>query len=152
MENLKKNNNKALFYQEEFEYFSNFSAYQIEYDGLLWPTTEHAYQAAKFSNKKIKNNILKAKTPLEAFSISRDPKNILRKDWFKIRVKIMEDIIREKVKQHPYVYSKLIETGDKEIIEASPIDSFWGWGSDKKGENQLGKIWMKIREEIINNK
>lgn len=58
----------------------------------------------------------------------------------------------KKIKQHTYIYNKLIETGDREMIEASPIDSFWGWGPDKKGENNMGKIWMKLRAEIINKK
>ena len=38
-----------------------------------------------------------------------------------------------------------------EIVEASPVDAFWGWGPNKDGENALGKIWMKLREEIKQN-
>ena len=149
--NLSKIKNEVLFYEEEFECFSNFSAYQVEYAGLLWPTSEHAYQASKFDDIELKNKILNAKSPREAFNMGRDPKNILRKDWYSIRIKIMEDIIHEKIKQHPYIYKKLLETGDREIVETSPIDSFWGWGPDKKGENNLGKIWMKLRTEVIND-
>ncbi len=40
-----------------------------------------------------------------------------------------------------------METGDRELIESSPIDSFWGWGPNKDGQNHLGKIWMKLRDE-----
>jgi len=44
---------------------------------------------------------------------------------------------------------KLMQTGKREIIEDSPKDDFWGWGKKRKGRNELGKIWMKLRDEII---
>ncbi len=149
---MKESKEKILFWNDDGEYgcFSNFAIYTIMYNEELWPSTEHAYQAAKFDEEKIIQEIFKAKTPLGAFNIGRDPKNILKKDWFETRIKVMEEIVREKIKQYPEIGKKLIETGDREIIEASPIDSFWGWGPDKKGENNMGKIWMKLREEIIN--
>lgn len=61
----------------------------------------------------------------------------------------MENILRKKLEQHPHVKEKLLETGDREIIEASPTDGFWGCGPDKIGENHHGKIWMKLRSELI---
>lgn len=39
---------KIFFYPKEFYVFDNFSSFQIEYGGRLWPTAEHAYQASKF--------------------------------------------------------------------------------------------------------
>ena len=63
----------------------------------------------------------------------------------------MEDIVRAKLSQHPYIQKKLLESGEREIIEASPEDAFWGWGPNKDGENQMGKIWMKLREELKSN-
>lgn len=60
----------------------------------------------------------------------------------------MKDIVREKLHQHPYIQKKLRETGDRELIEVSPVDSFWGWGPDRNGRNELGKIWMELREEL----
>lgn len=49
---------------------------------------------------------------------------------------------------------KLPETKDYLIVEDSPKDSYWGWGSDRLGENNLGKLWMELREEYnyINKK
>ena len=51
---------KILFWNDEGDYafLSNFSIYPLMYDGVLWPTTEHAYQSAKFDNQKIKDEIL----------------------------------------------------------------------------------------------
>ena len=62
----------------------------------------------------------------------------------------MEKILRCKIEQNPYVLKKLLETKDYAIVEDSPKDSYWGWGINRDGENQLGKIWMKLREEYKN--
>ena len=60
----------------------------------------------------------------------------------------MKDILKAKVFQHSYVRRKLVQTGDRELIEDSWRDSFWGWGPDKDGQNHLGKLWMEVREEL----
>lgn len=60
----------------------------------------------------------------------------------------MEDICRHKLEQHPYVRQKLLLSGDLEIIEDSTKDAFWGWGLERDDRNELGKIWMKLREEL----
>lgn len=36
------------FYEREFYVFSNFSSFQMEWRGRIWPTSEHAYQAARY--------------------------------------------------------------------------------------------------------
>ena len=59
----------------------------------------------------------------------------------------MEQILRAKAEQHEEVREVLRKTGNRTIIENSPVDSFWGVGSDGKGENMVGKIWMKIRND-----
>lgn len=59
----------------------------------------------------------------------------------------MEDILRAKHRQHEYVQRTLMKSVGMEIVEDSPFDSFWGRGHDGKGENRLGKLWMKIRDE-----
>ena len=60
----------------------------------------------------------------------------------------MEELLRLKVEQNPYVKQKLLQTEEYLIVEDSPKDSFWGWGPNRDGENNLGKLWMKLREEI----
>lgn len=62
----------------------------------------------------------------------------------------MEKILKCKIEQNPYVLKKLLETKDYIIVEDSPKDSYWGWGVNRDGENKLGKIWMKLREEYKN--
>ncbi len=144
---------KILFWEGDGEYgfLSNFSYIPVFYDNKKWLTSEHAYQAAKFDNPVVKEEILNAPTPDEAFKIGNYPENIRRNDWYEIRVQIMEDIVSEKLKQNLYLNELLLKTGNKEIIESSSTDSFWGWGPNKDGENHMGKIWMKLREKIQNN-
>ena len=64
------------------------------------------------------------------------------------RSKKYGDICRNKLRQNSYVMHKLVQTGKTKIVEDSPKDSFWGWGPDKKGRNELGKIWMRLRKEV----
>lgn len=139
---------KVFFYEREFYPFSNFSSFALEWEGTLYMTSEHAYQAQKFSDSEIIERIKNARSAYDVFKIAREHQNKVRHNWLDIRVSVMEKIIRAKVAQHPYVKQKLIESGNREIVEDSWKDDFWGWGSNKDGQNQLGKIWMKIREEI----
>ncbi|OGI91489.1 hypothetical protein A2933_01980 [Candidatus Nomurabacteria bacterium RIFCSPLOWO2_01_FULL_46_18] len=142
---------QVLFWGGGFDCLSNFSAYKIKYKGDEWMTSEHAYQAAKFTNKEIIEKIKNAPSAMDAFLLGRKFMTEYKKDWFDIRVEVMEDIVRAKLSQHPYIQKKLLESGEREIIEASPEDAFWGWGPNKDGENQMGKIWMKLREELKSN-
>jgi ribA/ribD-fused uncharacterized protein len=145
---MENSEEKILFYEREFYTFSNFSSFMLEWKGVLYMTSEHAYHTEKFTDSEIIEKIKNARSAHDAFRISREYENEVRPDWLDIRVAVMEDIIRAKVAQHPYVKEKLIESGDREIIEDSWRDAFWGWGPNKDEQNQLGKIWMKVREEI----
>ena len=61
----------------------------------------------------------------------------------------MENLLRAKLDQNPYVVKKLLLTKNYLICEDSPKDSFWGIGINRDGQNQLGKLWMKLRDELI---
>ena len=139
----------VLMWEDEFYPLSNFSAFAVEWEGHLWPTAEHAYQAASFDDPQIKNMIMSARSAHETRIIGQKNKALRRADWATDKERVMEELFRAKIAQHPYVKEKLLATGDREIIKNVPDDSFWGWGADKKGENRMGKLWMKLREELI---
>lgn len=141
-------NKPILFYETEFYIFSNFSSFTVEWKGVSWMTAEHAYQAAKFEDKSIQEKIRKANSAHDAKKIAETHKSERREDWGDIKLSIMEEIVRTKLSQHSYIQKRLKQTGDREIIENSPKNSFWGWGSNKDGQNNLGKIWMKLRNEL----
>jgi len=141
-------------YEREYYTFSNFSSFAVKWKGKDWPTSEHAYQAAHFfkTAPALARKIYKAKSAHEAYKMAKTNADKAPRDWHEIKVTVMEDIVRHKLKQNPYVMHKLIQTGNRIIVEDSPKDSFWGWGPKRNGRNELGKIWMKLRDEINKSK
>ena len=146
-------NDTAFFYPKEFYIFDNFTAFQVEFDGQLWPTSEHAFQAAQFKSSApgVFQEILDAKSPHDAQKIAFQNKTKSHPNWEETKESVMKEILICKVEQHPYVLKKLLASGNREIIEDSWRDSEWGWGENKDGENKLGKLWMEIRDLYKNN-
>jgi predicted NAD-dependent protein-ADP-ribosyltransferase YbiA (DUF1768 family) len=64
----------------------------------------------------------------------------------------MKNMMRKKLEQHEEVHQALFDSGDMEIVKKivtyPPGDSFWDAGDDGTGQNEMGKIWMELREEI----
>lgn len=148
---------QVFFYEQEFYVLSNFSAFSLWWRKHLFPTSEHAYQWEKFAyldghtaseRKQIKAEIKYANSAHRAFKIAEQHRGLVHPEWAQIRVATMRQILLAKVGQHEYVKRKLLETGNREIVEDSWRDGFWGWGEDKKGHNMLGKLWMEIRAAI----
>jgi ribA/ribD-fused uncharacterized protein len=138
---------------------------RLMWRGVDFDTSEHAYHWAKFvpggrhtpiedvlcSDMKLANArvaIVTAHSAHDAFKFAETNKHLVRKDWPDIRVDVMHDILRAKAEQHEYVRRKLLETGDRELVEDSWRDSFWGWGPKKNGKNMLGRLWMEVRTEL----
>jgi hypothetical protein len=143
------NENQIFFYEQEFYPFSNFSSFKLEWKGYDWMTSEHAYHSEKFiNNPEIIEQLKQSRSAHDAMVVAYANKDKYREDWDEIKLDVMKSILIAKVEQHPYVKKKLIESGDKELIENSWRDNFWGWGQNKDGQNNLGKIWMKVREEF----
>ena len=140
------------FYTREFYPLDNFSSFKVLYKGYLYSSLEEAYQASKFIGiaPEVEQKIKNSYSAHEAKKIAFENRDKQRKDWDEVKVQIMEELLRLKLNQNPYVKKKLLETGDYLIVEDSPTDSFWGWGEDRKGENVLGKLWMKLRDELRN--
>ncbi len=138
------------FYPREFFVFDNFSSFGIVLDGDFYPTVEHAYQAGKFVDTapEIAEKIKKCLSAHEAQQIAFKNKDKLPKNWHDIKVDYMEKLLRIKLEQNPYVKQKLLQTKNYLICEDSPKDSFWGIGKNRDGQNQLGKLWMKLRDKI----
>jgi len=138
------------FYEREFYVFSNFSSFAVEWKGKIWQTSEHAYQAQRFfdNQPEIVEEIFNARSAHDAKKLSEKYTEKAAIDFSDKNIPIMEDICWHKLRQHPYIQKKLLETGDKEIVEDSPKDNFWGWGPNRDGRNELGKIWMRLRGKI----
>lgn len=131
--------------------FSNFSLHPIQMEGLPWQTVEHYYQAQKFvgtENECLVQCIRDAQTPMDAAKIGRDRTLKLRSDWEQVKQQVMWQGVLTKFMTHPDIQDILLSTGEELIVEDSPTDYYWGCGEDKTGQNQLGKILMKVRSEI----
>src|SRR5690348_8682304 len=136
------------FYTPKFYVFNNFSAHAIEFRGRLYPTAEHAYQAAKCTDPEGQEAIRHARSPLQAKQLANETYKAARDpDWGNKKLAIVEEILRTKLAQHPEAQEALRESGGEEIVEDSPTDYFWGAGADGSGQNMFGKLWMKIRAE-----
>lgn len=161
-ENIYQNRDQQLetsgkivgFYEREFYCFSNFSSFQVKWKGRIWQTSEHAYQASHFleTAPELVAEIFMAKSAHEAFKIAKTNVDKVPKDWEEKKIVTMEEIVRCKLEQNPYVMHKLMQTGNRKIVEDSPKDDFWGWGPNQDGRNELGKIWMKLRDEVYGAK
>ena len=96
--------------------------------------------------------IRKCGSAREAFELARSPRYQawLHPDWHKgVKDNVMHLAVKEKFSQHEDLKKKLLQTGEKEIIEHTTNDSYWGdgggWG---RGQNRLGKILMQVRSEL----
>lgn len=148
----------VYFYEQEFYVLSNFSAFSIWWKNHRFPTSEHAYQWAKFdylgaegahTRKVIKDEILYAMSAHAACKLAEENRAFVHPDWQHRRVEVMRDILCAKVDQHEYVKRKLLETGNRTLIEDSWRDNFWGWGPEKDGVNMLGRLWGEIRTQLV---
>lgn len=141
---------QVFFYEQDFYVLSNFSAFNLKWKQFTYPTSEHAYQCEKFdqgdgSSSLLRSDIRNAPSAHEAFKIAEQHRTARRPDWDAVKVDVMRNILRAKAEQHEYVRRKLLQTGDRELVENSWRDSFWGWGPNRDGQNTLGKLWMEIR-------
>ena len=130
----------------EFRFLSNFHPSEITIDKVTYPTVEHAYQALKCANKSERLAIAKAKTPGQAKRLGKTCR--LRDNWDTIRVPIMYMLLEDKF-MIPELRNALIMTHPHHLEETNNWhDQFWGV-CNGTGENQLGKLLMKIRQHWV---
>ncbi len=139
-------------YIENVYCLDNFSAFSVVVDNIEYKTAEHAFQSIKFleTNPLIAKQIMSAPSPFEARELAHKYKSQRRADWSSKKYEVMEKVLYLKTIQNSYVKQKLLETNTDEIIEdcGEDNDKDWGCGIDGTGQNNLGKIWMKIRDNI----
>ena len=132
-------------FKNKYFFLSNFYPAIVEYEGLVFENNEAAFQAAKTLSIEERLQFIKL-SPSEAKKLGRQIK--LRPDWEKVKNQVMYEICLDKFKRNPLLMKELIATGTEELVEGNT----WGdkiWGKvDGIGENRLGKILMKVREEL----
>lgn len=131
-------------FRDEYFFLSNFYPVEIKLDGIVYPNAETAFQAQKTMDAEERRKFSMLKNPVQAKRLGRKVK--LRDDWEEVKLDIMTEIVSQKFLQHPHLIEMLLQTGDEELVEGNKWnDRFWGVCKGK-GENNLGKILMKIRD------
>jgi ribA/ribD-fused uncharacterized protein len=133
----------------KYEFLSNFYPCEIKYKGLVFKSTEAAYQAQK-TNIFYEQQAFQRYTPEQAKRAGR--RVSLRKDWENIKDRVMLDLIRIKFRD-PFLATELIKTYPAQLIEGNYWnDKYWGVCLKTNiGENHLGKILMQVRKELMKN-
>jgi ribA/ribD-fused uncharacterized protein len=135
-------------------YFSPYTSHAIELDGETYPTVEHAYQCQRYTDQNIIEEIKSAKSPVKAWEASSTYKHLQIPEFKESQYKldVMENLMTLKVKQHKDVRKALIDSGEakivKHVVTYPPGDGFWDDGENGEGQNHIGKMWMKIREQL----
>lgn len=137
------------FVETKWTYLSPFSAHEIVIDSVLYKTAEHAYQALRMK-PGAQAEIMNSSSPLVAWRQAQTAKENNQVDTSVDKLELMEKIFRAKLKQHKDVREILGLTGTQELLKVYDTDYYWGTGADGTGENQMGKLWMKLRAELVN--
>lgn len=142
--------------------FSQWWASAFEVDGIRYATAEHWMMASKaklFGDNEIFENILLAKSPAEAKKLGRKVKNFDPKVWGENCFDIVCEGNFHKFSQHKDLKQFLVDTKERVLVEASPVDNIWGIGMAQdndhaenprlwKGSNLLGFALMEVRDRL----
>ncbi len=145
--------------------FSQWYQASFQINGLKYPTAEHYMMAEKarlFGDQTTLEKILQATSPGKAKSLGRQVQGFNETQWVAARFDIVCRANHAKFDQNPKLKQFLLNTGNKVLVEASPMDRIWGIGMAAdhqhthnprlwKGLNLLGYALMEVREVIKNN-
>ena len=146
---MEMNQEKIDRFMNEFDFLSNFYRAPLMYKGIAYPTSEHAYQAAKSLNENTQMNISILGTPAQAKHYGRTV--ALQPDWEEVKLEIMAEIVHAKFMQNPSLKEKLAATEDVYLEEGNTWgDTYWGV-CNGRGENHLGKTLMELRDCLNTN-
>jgi ribA/ribD-fused uncharacterized protein len=138
--------NKIESFSGDFRFLSNFWPCTINFEGLIFPSVEHAYQAAKTLDLNTREEIRIAKTPGIAKKLGK--KVELRKDWNLVKISVMKTCLLQKFSDETLKF-KLLKTTPLYLEEGNNWgDVFWGI-CNGVGENNLGKLLMQIRDNFL---
>jgi ribA/ribD-fused uncharacterized protein len=128
-----------------------------------YPTAEHFMMAEKarlFGDEDIRAKILQTDSPKSAKQLGRKVKNFDEHMWTEARVQIVVEGNMAKFSQNHELGKFLMATGNKVLVEASPLDRVWGIGlgadnekamnpKEWRGLNLLGFALMEVRHQLI---
>lgn len=131
-------------FQDKYRWLSNFWPCELRYEGIEYPSAEHAFQAAKTTNPLARQSVANCST---AYKAKRAGKHlILRPNWDEIKLATMEEVVMAKFLCNDHLRDRLLATGEQQLIEGNLWkDTYWGV-CNGFGENHLGIILMTVRD------
>ena len=118
-------------------------------------TSEALYQACRFPTRPdVQRVILEEKSPMAAKMKGKPYHSETRPDWDQVRVDVMRWCLQVKLKQYWRSFGGLLQaTGERDIVENSHKDMFWGavalHPGTLTGQNVLGRLLVELRQEIV---
>lgn len=147
--------NEIHFYrasEKPYGAFSNLYRREILFEGEVFATSEHAYQAGKARKPAVKKWLMEAPSPsLLAMAAHGLYYWDVAPGWSASKFDRMRDVLRQKFTQHPDLRELLLATGDARLIESTTVDNEVNrlWGEvNGVGRNMLGELLMEIRNEL----
>jgi ribA/ribD-fused uncharacterized protein len=132
------------------------SGYPLQVNEVRILTTEALYQACRFPHlPEVQSMILAESSPMTAKMRSKPYRAQTRPDWDEIRFKVMRWCLRVKLAQNFDEFGRLLlATREKQIVEQSRKDDYWGAklsadGETLVGQNVLGRLLMELRERLL---
>ena len=132
--------------------FSNLYRRPIEFEGEIFATSEHAYQAGKARKVAVREWLMAAPTPaLLAMAAHGLYVWDINPDWSKIKFERMKCVLMAKFSQHEDLKELLLSTGNIRLVESATVDNAVNrlWGEvNGVGKNKLGELLMEVRAEL----
>ena len=140
--------NKGIYgFFGEYRFLSNFYACDILYEGIKYPSVEHAYQAAKTTSTRIRKRIAKIELAGAAKAFGQHMQIIA--NWEEKKLNVMNLLVLTKFTCYKELREKIMNTGNLHLEETNTWgDKYWGI-FEGNGKNHLGEILMKVREYLI---
>lgn len=150
-------------FEEEFRFLSNFYVAPVTFEGRRYPSSEHAFQAAKCAVDAEKDRFTDpARFP--GWAKREGQKVVMLGHWNEIKLDVMQRVVLAKFMQNPDLKQKLLATGEEELVEVNDWhDNFWGdcrclaidsprhgrsFECQTPGQNHLGYILMRTRDAL----
>jgi len=139
--------------------YSNWHPTPIIYDSIHFANSEQLFmyfKALHFKDLESVDKIIVTPDPRQVKKLGRDVKNFNEREWTAHRTLYMFISCYNKFDQSPELAAELLATGDKILVEASPLDKIWGIGMDEnhpdiedsskwQGLNLLGNVLTDVK-------
>ncbi len=144
-----EHNVKGFF--DEYRWLSNFHPCPVEYEGVVYPSSENAYQAAKIVVEQREAFVNYTPAQTKRLWKSFTPLDRTDAEWLARKYDVMYEILVDKFSRNEDLKAMLLATGSKYLEETNHwSDKYWGvYYKTGEGQNNLGKVLMFIRSKLV---